>query len=642
MIGFKTSSRKTPCPICGRTSDGCSLKGELLWCRRGSTSNPLDKHPNLKVGDVIDGMACVSLGEDGGWATFREDRPKAEPEVLQRRKWTYYDAERRAFCHHRIDFNIGPKKNWWDKGTPVADLLPLYYEELPDKGDLLFLVEGETCADALRQLGFTATSVPNGSSTWKGGVPQLPKLANSTLILCPDRDAPGLGLMERVAAAYPDHKWLRCNPGSSQWLEPTDGYDIADWIDDGANAEKILNAIELEKPKVALPAWNMRLGDHRTEKGALVKMEESDLAKLVADKLAGSLKFNELSQAIEMDSEKLEEEDVMLSYIDLQEAGIKCQKNTWIDVFLHAARQDRYHPVRDYLDSCTDPLPELMWQNIAGELLGAHATEFDNSALRKWLIYAVARVYDPGCPPGIVHILSGPQHTHKTRFYNTLASHAWFLEGFVKSNKDADDLVALHMRWICEWGELDGGIKNHETASLKNFITRKEDVVRQAYGKNHKERARQFVLCGTTNKVDGFFSDETGNRRFVVFPIQQQIDSEKIERLRDRIWASAVCDYRSGAIWFLTKDEEETNNKRNAQMFMVDPWADKIESFVNFKRHTDAFLASDILTHCIDLPPERQTQSHLFRVNRTLISLGFRETRIKMGGRQKKVWKRPV
>jgi predicted P-loop ATPase len=300
-----------------------------------------------------------------------------------------------------------------------------------------------------------------------------------------------------------------------------------------------------------------------------------------------------------------------------------------------------YHPIRQYLDTCTDPLPDDVWTNIAGELLGGETYDFDNSALRKWLIFAVARIYEPGCPCGFVHILAGDQHLHKTRFYNTLASEPWFYEGFIKSNKDADDIVGLHMRWIAEWGELDGGIKNHESAGLKNFITRKTDLVREAYGKGHQERPRQFVLCGTTNKHDGFFSDETGNRRFVIYTVEKKIDSEKIEDLRDRIWASARRDYLAGAKWFLDEQETEVNNARNRGMYAEDAWRDKVTSWLSIRRF-EYVLASDILTNCLEIPLERQNHTTLTRVNRILRSLGYYKTRKDLSGEFKTIWRMPV
>lgn len=472
-------------------------------------------------------------------------------------------------------------------------------------------------------------------------MPDMPKLRSNRLILCPDRDRPGIELMQRLAVAFPGSRWLWPQVSNvDAWDDPSDGYDVADWIADGADREALRGAVRMEGPTLPQVPWYERLGQHQNDRGQLVKPKGLELKTLIDGKLGDALRFNLLKQSIEIDGACMDETALRLAYLDLQHAGIDVQTQTAQDALLRAAIDRPYHPIRQYLETCTDPLPEAAWENIAGELLGGNPEPFDNSALRKWLIFAVARIYEPGCPCGFVHILAGDQHLHKTRFYNTIASEPWFYEGFIKSNKDADDIVGLHMRWICEWGELDGGIKNHESAGLKNFITRKTDLVREAYGKGHKERPRQFVLCGTTNKHDGFFSDETGNRRFVIYTVNSQIDSEKVEDLRDHIWASARRDYLAGAKWYLDDEETRINNNRNKHLYAEDAWFNKVSMWLSV-RTFEYILASDILTDCLEIPLERQSLPYLTRVNRILRSLGYVKTRKDISGTFKHVWRKP-
>ena len=634
------SSTRTPCPVCGRTSSGCKWEEDLLYCRIGNSCSPFQRHPHLKVGEIIaDGWACVKINADAECATFKRH---TEREIVRTRQWEYFTAAGKRSVHRRTDYNYGPKDVSWSKGTKTDDLLPLWYESLPDSGEIVFVVEGETCAEALHALGLHVTSVPNGSGSWKSSMPELPKLANNRLIFCPDRDRPGIELMQRLADAFPGSRWLWPQPSNTDaWDDPADGYDVADWIADGADKDALRAAIRMEGPTLPQLPWYERLGQHHTESGKLIKPRGLELKHIIDGGLGNALRFNTLKRAIEIDGTCMDETALRLAYIDLQHSGIDVQTQTAQDALLRAASDRPYHPIRQYLDTCTDPLSDDMWANVAGELLGGETSDFDNSALRKWLIFAVARIYEPGCPCGFVHILAGDQHLHKTRFYNTLASEPWFYEGFIKSNKDADDIVGLHMRWIAEWGELDGGIKNHESAGLKNFITRKTDLVREAYGKGHQERPRQFVLCGTTNKHDGFFSDETGNRRFVIYTVEKKIDSEKIEDLRDRIWSSARRDYLAGAKWFLDDQETDVNNARNRHMYAEDAWRDKITMWLSVRR-LEYILSSDILSNCLEIPLERQNHTTLTRVNRILRSLGYYKTRKDLSGEFKTVWRQSV
>lgn len=634
------STIKTPCPICGRTSSGCRSENDLLYCRIGNTCSPFAKHPRLVIGDVLDGWACVKINEAAECVTFKRHQERT---LINSRQWIYFTQSGKRAVRHRTDYDRGPKDVSWSKGTKVAELLPLYYAELPDSGELIFLVEGETCADALRQLGFHATSVPNGANSWSTEIPELPKFRTNRLILCPDRDRPGIELMYRLSAKYPHSEWLLAESANHDaWDLPTDGYDVADWVQDGVTGKGILTAIQPNRPELIQQPWFERLGHYATEKGSLKQFQMLDLSRLLTDRLNESLRWNMLRQQIEIDGHCLDEIDARLAYGDFQEAGIRISKDTAQDALLHAARKNSYHPIKQYLDNCCDPLPDDFWRNIASELLGANADDFDNSALRKWLILCVARIYRPGCPYGFVHILVGDQHVGKTRFYNTLASEPWYYEGFIKSNKDADDITGLHMRWICEWGELDGGIGKHESASLKNFITRKTDLVREAYGKGHKERPRSFVLCGTTNKREGFFSDVTGNRRFVLFDVKERIDCQKIEEMRDRIWASARRDYLNGQSWYLDIEETEENNKRNLGMYAEDAWEDRIRNYLEIRRTTDFVTAADLLHNCLGIEIGNQHSGHLTRINRVLTSLGWTRVRRMISGAYIRGFSRPV
>jgi len=634
------SAQKNPCPICGRTTIGCKIEPDHILCRIGNTYNPLKLHPDLKVSDVINGWACTKINLDAECVTFKLHEER-ERQVLNFRQWRYSTPEGKTATHNRTDYNFGPKDISWSKGTKVDDLLPLWYEDLPESGSTIYLAEGETCAEALKQLGLVATSVPNGSGSWKSNMPDMPKLANNALVLCPDRDRPGIALMERLHKVFPHAKWLLAQAtNASAWSESNDGYDISDWMQDGATIEMLLCAIQDVPPVLARQPWRERIGNHQTEKGQLVRMKSLSLATLLSGKLSDALRWNELRQTIEVDGEPMQEIDARLAYVNLQYAGIDVNKEVAQDAFLLASRERPYHPIVEYLDACNEPLEASDWDNVAGVLLGDHAISFDNSALRKWLIQSVARIYEPGCPYGFVHILSGDQHLHKTRFYNTLASEPWFYEGFIKTNKEADDVTGLHMRWICEWGELDGGIKHHESAGLKNFITRKTDLVREAYGKGHRERPRRFSLCGTTNKKDGFFTDETGNRRFVIFDIRKCIDSNKIEKLRNRIWASARHDYLNGCKWFLDDEETTINNLRNRGLYSEDPWHEKISARLAITC-PNYVIAADLLTAVLDVPLERQNQQALTRVNRILVSIGWIKTRKEMSGTFKQIWRPP-
>ena len=79
MEKLNASSRRTPCPICGRTKDGdCRISDELVLCHYGSTKHPPQQ---LKPGQVIpgdDGQEWAFTGDakDGRTAAYIRHKPR--------------------------------------------------------------------------------------------------------------------------------------------------------------------------------------------------------------------------------------------------------------------------------------------------------------------------------------------------------------------------------------------------------------------------------------------------------------------------------------------------------------------------------------------------------------------------------------
>lgn len=66
------------------------------------------------------------------------------------------------------------------------------------RADLVYLVEGEGCADLLEGLGLVATTCPNGSQSVPAA--DWPPLAGRRVVAMPDNDAPGFEAMRQAKA----------------------------------------------------------------------------------------------------------------------------------------------------------------------------------------------------------------------------------------------------------------------------------------------------------------------------------------------------------------------------------------------------------------------------------------------------------
>jgi hypothetical protein len=123
-------------------------------------------------------------------------------------RWRVFDARqlRLGPVHVRVDRPHG-KKIWWENGEGRAGLNGHRLADLAyggetiralEPGALVVVTEGERCADAVRSAGYLALGLVCGAAATPGDFVLL-LLAGVDVVLWPDADAPGQGLMARVA-----------------------------------------------------------------------------------------------------------------------------------------------------------------------------------------------------------------------------------------------------------------------------------------------------------------------------------------------------------------------------------------------------------------------------------------------------------
>lgn len=131
----------------------------------------------------------------------------------------------------------------------------------------------------------------------------------------------------------------------------------------------------------------------------------------------------------------------------------------------------------------------------------------------RYLISAVARVYEPGAKVDHVLILEGPQGRLKSEALRTLAiSEAWFTDrlSHLASKDSALDIAGV---LIVEIAEMDA-LTRATPSAMKAFITRRRDRFRPPYGKHVIDRPRQNIFAGSINPpAGGYLKDPTGARR---------------------------------------------------------------------------------------------------------------------------------
>jgi putative DNA primase/helicase len=175
------------------------------------------------------------------WWDYQDEGGK---HVMTVARFTAADGEKTYRPYHQ-------RSDGWVSGDPPAPL-PLY--RLPElaKADVIFVTEGEKCADAVRALGLTATTSSHGAKApaktdWN-------PLAGKKLVILPDHDAEGEGyaaaVLENLALLTPRPSWVKIVrlPGLA------DGEDVADWIPRTPDAKDELEIEWKSAPDVDLDA----------------------------------------------------------------------------------------------------------------------------------------------------------------------------------------------------------------------------------------------------------------------------------------------------------------------------------------------------------------------------------------------------
>lgn len=128
-------------------------------------------------------------------------------------------------------------------------IMPYRYDEAIEASDAtkspIFIAEGELCCDKLWSIGLPSVTFLGGSGQYRANGDYTTLFRGRRIVLCPDRDEPGIALMKEVAADNPGAQFLYAEPDSFEWenLPQNGGYDVGDWIDDGADANLILKSI---------------------------------------------------------------------------------------------------------------------------------------------------------------------------------------------------------------------------------------------------------------------------------------------------------------------------------------------------------------------------------------------------------------
>ncbi|OYP67430.1 VapE domain-containing protein [Prevotella sp. P2-180] len=207
-------------------------------------------------------------------------------------------------------------------------------------------------------------------------------------------------------------------------------------------------------------------------------------------------------------------------WIELQRAGLNTDMQT-LHAYLTSNCIEQYHPVKSYLDS----LPEWDGHDHIADLLGmVHCRDctpekFD-FYVRRWLVAMVAATIDDEVVNHQIFVLLGPQGTYKTSFMNNLLPPELRRYFCVKTNSQRmtkDDAFALTENILIDMEEIDS-MGRQEVNQLKAMASQPFVKDRPFYGRSKVRLPHRASFCATGNNLQ-FLTDDTGNRRWLVFEV---------------------------------------------------------------------------------------------------------------------------
>ena len=316
---------------------------------------------------------------------------------------------------------------------------------------------------------------------------------------------------------------------------------------------KALASLQNEDNKVVPIASNQRTEPPliRNDKGNAIN-DNRNAKKFIYHFLPSCIRLNEFTNRIEIygpvpwdrHNTKIRnwtDTDTSNLVTCANEYGLR-NKKIFEDVIPIVAKENPYHPIKDYLEALVYKGTGYI-RRLAVEYLGCEDSEYTFEVMKVLLLAMVQRVYHPGCKYDHIVVLVGKQGTGKSTFWSVLArDDSWFtdsVDSFSDRKKVAELIQGI---WIVELGEMSVMGKSM-MESIKAVSTARIDSYREAYGKFRSDHPRTAIFVGTTNNKT-FLKDATGNRRFLVLPVDETRRTKDLftSKTRDEDFDGALAE----------------------------------------------------------------------------------------------------
>ncbi len=205
-----------------------------------------DKHPSLSIyinGDWVNLHCFTGCSEEKILSSVGLKKSDlfigakgVRPMVIKEKIYKYQKADGTlAYTKKRLDYDDGKKSFFFsmpDGTKGLKDTKHLFYN-LPgiDKAKIIYFAEGEKCADAIIEQGYTATTLDSGANS-KFYKEYIKYFKDKEVIIIPDNDEPGMKYAKMIQKNLP---WavIKELPGLKE------KEDVYDWLQSGHSITEI-------------------------------------------------------------------------------------------------------------------------------------------------------------------------------------------------------------------------------------------------------------------------------------------------------------------------------------------------------------------------------------------------------------------
>jgi len=485
----------------------------------------------------------------------------------------------------------GSKTARWERyegNTLVKNLnglqMPLYHVyKLTDNTKPVFIVEGEKDVETMENLGYIATTSPNGAgSKWKESYTEC--INGFDVIILADNDEIGLKHATNIAEnIIQTARSVKLVPSQALYesLKPKgDISDIVECIGSEKTVqliESILNSNEYiftSKPSSSEP-----------QQVSISKKRQIITYELFAEfleKQGYSIRYNQITHNFEFfgfdeseSKEHLAENVPTILHDQLKLIYTHVTKQVIMDYITRYATRNRYNPILNAIKAVKWDGKDRVGQIYDIFRIPTDTEEgiYSRTFIFKWLKQCICGLFNDIENPfslDIILVFQGKQGIGKTRFFEMLALNSKFFgEGICLDPRDKDSVMQATSKWISELGEI-GSTMRKDMDSVKAFLTKSTDEYRTPYGKASLHYPRMTSFVGTVND-EQFLIDQTGNRRFVTIPLPLDLIIDYNTQIKPfdalQLWSqiyNIVKNEDKSSCFRLNEEEKRYLEKRNA------------------------------------------------------------------------------